>query len=283
MRNDYLPGVPCWIDTAQPDPLAGCAFYGDLFGWDFTDEMPSDSPVRYFVGRLRGGKVAAVASSRDGAPPAWHTYIAVADADETAERVTRAGGHLTMPPMDVSDAGRMAVFTDPPGAALRVWQAGQHRGAQRVNEPGTWNWSDLNTRDMAAAKAFYAAVFGWEASAVDFGFGEAYMLRRPGYGDFLERDNPGIRQIHMEAGAPEGFTDAIAWMQLMSSDQVPDTAPPHWSVTFSVDNPDAIAQRADQLGATVTVPPFDVPFARIAVITDPQGAVFTASKYIPPA
>jgi uncharacterized protein len=283
MRNDYLPGVPCWIDTAQPDPRAAVAFYGDLFGWDFTDEMPPDSPVRYFVGRLRGGKVAAVTSSRDGAPPAWHTYIAVADADETAARVTGSGGHLIMPPMDMSDAGRMAVFTDPARAALRAWQAGQHRGAERVNEPGTWNWSDLNTRDMTAAKAFYAAVFGWEASAVDFGSGEAYMLRRPGYGDFLERDNPGIRQIHMDAGAPEGFTDAIAWMQPMSGDQSPDTASSHWSVTFSVDDPDAIASRAAQLGGTVTVPPFDVPFARTAVITDPQGAVFTASKYIPPS
>jgi predicted enzyme related to lactoylglutathione lyase len=86
----------------------------------------------------------------------------------------------------------------------------------------------------------------------------------------------------MEAGAPEGFTDAIGWMQLMTNDQFPDSTPPHWSVTFSVDDTDAVAKRAQKLGGTVTVPPFDVPYARVAVITDPQGATFTASKYIPP-
>ena len=92
-----------------------------------------------------------------------------------------------------------------------------------------------------------------------------------------------MRQRHREAGAPEGFTDAIGWLQLMTSDQFPDDVPPHWSVTFSVDDTDAIAERTRQLGGSVTVPPFDVPYARIAVVTDPQGAVFTVSKYIPPA
>ena len=74
-----------------------------------------------------------------------------------------------------------------------MWQPGEHKGAQLVNEPGTWNWSDLNTRDVAGAKAFYAAVFGWEASKVDFGSGESYMWRVPGSGGFLERNDPGVR------------------------------------------------------------------------------------------
>jgi hypothetical protein len=109
------------------------------------------------------------------------------------------------------------------------------------------------------------------------------MWRVPGYGDFLDGNDPGVRQRHQEAAAPEGSTDAIAWLQLMTSDQFADDVPPHRSVTFSVDDTDAIAERTKQLGGTVTVPPFDVPYARIAVVTDPQGAVFTVSKYIPPA
>ena len=164
-----------------------------------------------------------------------------------------------------------------------MWQPGEHKGAQLVNEPGTWNWSDLNTRDVAGAKAFYAAVFGWEASKVDFGSGESYMWRVPGYGGFLERNDPGVRQRHQEAGAPAGFTDAIGWLQLMTGDRFPGDALPHWSVTFSVHDTDAIAERTTQLGGTVTVPPFSVPYARIAALTDPQGAVFTVSQYIPPA
>jgi uncharacterized protein len=283
-RTAYPAGVPCWVDTAQPDPRAALAFYDGLFGWQFEDTMPSDSPVRYFLARLRGRAVAAVGSVTDGVPrtPVWNTYVWVDSADETAAKVRSAGGQVITPPFDILDAGRMAVFADPAGATFCVWQAGEHKGAQLVNEPNTWNWSDLNTRDVEGAKAFYGAVFGWEASRVDFGFGESYMWRVPGYADFLERNDPGVRQRHVEAGAPEGFTDAIGWMQQMTSDQFPDDALPHWSVTFSVDDTDAIAERTKQLGGRVTVPPFDVPYARIAVVSDPQGAMFSVSKYIPP-
>jgi uncharacterized protein len=284
-RTSYPAGVPCWVDTAQPDPQAAVAFYSGLFGWELEDSMPSTSPVRYFMARLRGRNVAAVGSVTGGAAPTpvWNTYICVDSADATAAKVTDAGGRIITPPFDIPNAGRMAVFADPAGATFCVWQPGEHTGAQLVNEPSTWNWSDLNTRDIDGAKAFYGAVFGWQASTVDFGSGEAYMWRVPGYGDFLEAHNPGIRQRHQEAGAPEGFTDAIGWLQPMRSDQFPDAAPAHWSVTFSVDDTDAIADRTTQLGGSVTVPPFDVPYARLAVITDPQGAVFTVSKYMPPS
>ena len=261
------------------------AFYAGLFGWEFADSMPSDSPVRYLLARLRGRDVAAVGSvTRGHSPtPVWTTYIAVKSADETAARVTNAGGQVITPPFDILDAGRMAVFADPAGAVFSVWQAAERTGAQLVNEPSTWNWSDLNTRDVDGAKVFYGAVFGWETSTVDFGFGESHMWRVPGYGDFLERDDPGVRQRHREAGAPKGFTDAIAWLKLMTRDKFPDDVLPHWSVTFSVGDTDAVAERTRQLGGTVTVPPFDVPYARVAVLTDPQGAVFTVSKYTPPA
>ena len=74
--------------------------------------------------------------------------------------------------------------------------------------------------------------------------------------DFLEGNDPGVRQRHREAGAPKGFTDAIGWLQLMTSNQFRDDVPPHWSITFSVDDTDAIAERTKQLGGIVTVPPF---------------------------
>ncbi|MGH9246494.1 MAG: VOC family protein [Acidimicrobiales bacterium] len=284
-RDGHIPGVPCWVDTSQPDPEAAVGFYGDLFGWAFDDQMPADAPGRYFVARLRSRDVAGVGSRPDEGPPTamWNTYIWVDSADDTAAGVRDEGGTVLTAPFDVYDAGRMAVCSDPSGAAFCVWQANQHKGAQVVNEPGTWNWSDLNTRDPAGAKAFYGAVFGWEADPLDLGFGESWMWRVPGYGDFLETFDPEIRRRQGDAGAPTGFEDAIGWMMRMTSDQFSDDVPSHWSVTFAVDDADAVATRAAELGGTVIVDPYDAVFARVAVLNDPHGAVFTISKYSPPA
>ncbi len=282
-RDGYPAGVPCWVDTGQPDPEAAVEFYGGLFGWEFEDRMPADSPGRYFVAQLRGRDVAAVGSQPEQAPPTpgWNTYVWVDSADDTTAKVKAAGGNALMEPFDVLDAGRMAVLTDPEGAVFCVWQAKEHKGAQLVNEPGTWNFSELNTRDPEGAKAFYGTVFGWEAETLDYGDGQTTMWRLPGYGDFLERRDPDLRRRMAADGAPEGFEDAVAWLIPMTSDQYPDDVPPHWNVTFAVDNADAVADRAAKLGGQVRVPPFDAPFVRMTVVSDPQGAAFTASKYVP--
>ena len=122
-RDGYIPGVPCWVDTMQPDPEAALPFYSGLFGWEFEDMMPEGSEGRYFVGRLRGRDVAAVGSIPAGAPPMamWNTYIWVASADDTAAKARGAGGGVVMEPFDVLDSGRMAVLADPEGAVFSVW------------------------------------------------------------------------------------------------------------------------------------------------------------------
>jgi predicted enzyme related to lactoylglutathione lyase len=277
-RDRYVPGVPCWIDTSQPDPEAAVTFYSGLFGWDFEDAMPPDSDGKYFIARLRGGDVAAVGSQTEGAPPmaVWNTYVWVESADETASKVQDAGGRVLMEPFDVMQSGRMAVFTDPEGATFCVWQAKEHRGAQIVNEPGSLNFNGLNARDPEGAKAFYGAVFGWETLGLEGGAG---MWRLPGYGDFLEQSNPGLRERMAEMGAPDGFEDVVAALNPLADDQA--DAPPHWSVTFAVDDADATAERAAELGGQVLVPPFDAPWVRMTVISDPQGATFIASKFVP--
>src|SRR4051812_28572686 len=114
-QDRYIPGVPCWIDTNQPDPEAAVAFYGDLFGWEFEDVYPPESPGRYYVAFMRGGEVAAVGSQREGAPrdTAWNTYVWVADADETAAKVRAAGGNALLEIYDAGEWGRTAVFADP--------------------------------------------------------------------------------------------------------------------------------------------------------------------------
>jgi predicted enzyme related to lactoylglutathione lyase len=277
-RDGYLPGVPCWVDTSQPDPEAATAFYGGLFGWEFEDLMPPDSPGKYFVARLRGGDVAAVGSQPEGAPPMamWNTYVWVDSADEAASKVQDAGGRIVMEPFDVLDAGRMAVLADPEGAVFCVWQAKQHKGARIVNEPGSLNFNSLNTRDAEGAASFYGSVFGWEKLGLG---GGAEMWRLRGYCEFLEQSDPGLRERMAESGAPDGFEDVVAALAPIADDQ-PDV-PAHWSVTFAVDDADATADKAAELGGQVVVPPFDAPWVRMTVITDPQGATFTASKFVP--
>jgi predicted enzyme related to lactoylglutathione lyase len=278
-RDGYIPGVPCAVDTAQPDPEAAVDFYRGLFGWEFVDVMPPESEAKYFVARQRGLDVAAVASIPEGAPKTatWRTYFWVDSADEAASRIRDAGGAVVSEPVDVPpDAGRTAVFTDPEGAEFRVWQAKQNKGAQLVNEPGSLNLNRLNTRDAEGAKSFYGLVFGWTTLRLDGG-PELWTLS--GFGDFLERDNPDLRKQMADAGAPKGFEDVVASIGPIADDQ-PDT-PAHWSVIFAVDDADATAAKAAELGGEVIVPPSDAPWVRVTVIRDPQGATFIASKFVP--
>jgi uncharacterized protein len=272
-QNDrYIAGVPCWVDTTQGDPKAAGDFYGKLFGWEVADVSPPDAPASYYIGRLRGGDVAGIAAGGDGADAVWNTYIWVDDADATVAKVREAGGTVLTEPTDVGDTGRFAVVADPAGAAFCVWQPAQHRGATVVNEHGALNFNDLNTRDLDGAQAFYGAVFGWDL--LSFG-ADGGMWALAAYGDFLEQRDPGLRERMADIGAPERFEDVVASVRLM-----PDVEP-HWGVTFAVDDADAIAAQATELGGRVEVPPFDAPWVRMTVISDPQGATFTASKFVP--
>jgi uncharacterized protein len=278
-RDGYIPGVPCFADTSHPDPDAAAAFYGGLFGWELENVLPPDAPGRYFVGRVRGGDAAAVGSIPQGAAPTamWRTYIWVESADAIAAKVREAGGDVIAEPVDVPpNAGRTAVFADPEGAVFRVWQAYENRGAQIVNEHGSVTMTALNTRDADAAKRFYGSVFGWDTLALEDG---TEMWTVAGYGDYLEREDPGQRTRLAEGGAPEGFEDVVARINPIAGDQA--DVPAHWSITFAVDDAEATATQAAELGGTVIVPPFDVRWLRITVIADPQGATFAASQYVP--
>jgi predicted enzyme related to lactoylglutathione lyase len=267
----YIPGVPCWIDTTQPDPNAAAEFYAGLFGWELEETMPADAPGNYLQARLNGGLVAAVSSQMgdEPAPAVWNTYIWVENADETAAKVRDAGGTVHMEPMDIFDSGRMAWFADPEGAGFGVWQPNQHRGAEVVNEPGSLNFNGLHSRDEAGAKAFYGAVFGWELLPMG-------MWALPAYGDHLEALNPGTKERTREMGGPTRFEEVVAAFSVISDD-----TEPHWDVTFGVADADATAEKAAELGGTVLVPPFDAPWIRGTVIRDPGGATFNANQFVP--
>ena len=298
-RNGYIPGVPCWVDASEPDPDAAIEFYGSLFDWEFEGLTPPSSEDKYLLarhksrgssifdtsGETRTGDVAAVRSIPEGAPPTamWNTYFWVDSADEAASKVRDTGGGVVTEPFDFMDACRMAVCTDPEGALFGVWEAKEHKGARLVNDPGSLVFNGLNTRDVEGAKSFYGSVFGWQTGSIGAG-AEGWTLS--GYGDWLEREHhPGLRKQMAAAGAPEGFEDVVASIIPIADDQ-PDT-PAHWGVTFATADADSTAAKAIELGGRVIVPPFDAPWStstytiRVTVIGDPQGATFSASKFVP--
>jgi predicted enzyme related to lactoylglutathione lyase len=272
-QRTYPQGVPCWIDTEQPDVEAAAAFYAEIFGWTFEEAMPPGAPGRYLIAKLGGQDIGGIASTRRGTA-VWNTYVSVEDADLATRRLVDAGATLRSAPADAGEGGRGAALVDPGGAEFRIWQAKRRLGAQAANLPGAWNFSDLHTSDPSAAIGFYAEVFGWQVD--DLGF--AMMIRRPGYGDHLEATvDPGIRTRQSGVAAPAGFEDAVGWIAATAPGE-----PSRWHVSFTVADRDQTVVDARRLRAQV-LRQDETEWTRTALIRDPQGAEFTASQFTPPS
>ena len=271
-REGFPPGVPCWVDTQQPDRDAALRFYGAVFGWSFENHLQREDRA-YDLARLDGRVVAAIGSGPSDTTATWTTYIGVDDIEAAVASVAAAGGTVVAPPLRAGNAGRLALMTDPTGANLALWEPGRRKGVELVNEPGSWNWSLLSTPDPARAAAFYAEVFGWET---DLDAPGPKLVRLPGYADFLEQFDPELRARHAAGGVPEGFSDAVAWI-------LPSRGAAFWAVTFLVADADAAAQAAEREGGRVVSGPTDTEWTREVVLADPAGATFTASAFRPPS
>jgi predicted enzyme related to lactoylglutathione lyase len=271
-REGFPPGVPCWVDTQQPDRDAALRFYGAVFGWSFENHLQRGDRA-YDLATLDGHVVAAIGSGPSDTTATWTTYIGVEDADAAVAKVEAAGGTVVAAPLRAGNAGRLVLLTDPTGANLALWEPGRRKGVELVNEPGSWNWSLLSTPDPAGAAAFYAEVFGWET---DLDAPGPKLVRLPGYADFLEQFDPELRARHAAGGVPEGFSDAVAWI-------LPSRGASFWAVTFLVADADAAAQAAEREGGRVVSGPTDTEWTREVVLADPAGATFTASAFRPPS
>jgi predicted enzyme related to lactoylglutathione lyase len=259
-REGYEHGVPCWVDTLQPDVDAAVAFYGAVFGWDVggPGEMPGDPPGRYYVAQVRGRDAAGIGSLPPGgetAPPSFNMYVRVDSADDAAVRARSAGGTVVLEPFDAPPAGRMAVVADPTGAQFCVWQAGVREGAEVVNEAGAWAMSQLRTPDPDRAAAFYGELFGWTTEA----FGPFTMFRLPGYVGG-EPEQPVSREV-------------VATMAPAEAGE-----PPRWSADFWVADVEATAASAARLGGTTIAGPLPSPVGKTAVLADPSGVSFSVSS-----
>jgi predicted enzyme related to lactoylglutathione lyase len=263
-RNGYEPGVPMWVDTWREDARPAAEFYGALFGWELAG-LDDEGPQRYVMGQVRGRDVAAIGSPLPPAAPhgpaAWTTYIWVEDADVTAAAIRDAGGTVVAEPFDSMDGGRMVIGADPAGAVFGAWAPGEHRGAEVVNEPSAWAMSFLQTPDPEGAKAFYAAVFGWQTED----FGPATMFRLPGFFGG-EPSQPVPR-------------DVVATMA-PAEPEAGDTA--RWGVNFWVADIEAAAETTTRGGGRVLVEPAEIPGLAMkeAVIADPEGAVITVTELV---
>ena len=243
----YENGVPSWVDVGVTDLPKARTFYSGLFGWDIEEGPPEAGG--YSIAMLNGKSVCGIGPQMNPeAPSAWMTYVNVDSADDTTAKAKAAGATVFVEPMDVMDVGRMAIFADSQGAVIGLWQPGTHMGAQLVNEPGTYCWSELITNDIDAAKAFYKAVFSWGAE-------NAGGAEPP---DYVEWKLDGQSMGGMMKKTPE----------------MPPDMPPNWGIYFAVADCDASAAKVKELGGAVFMGPQDIEPGRFAVCSDDQGVMF---------
>lgn len=264
-RAVYPPGVPCWVDTLQPDARTALRFYEAIFGWQFVGPgaTAGSQGSEYFVARKDGRDVAGVGSAGTrSVPVVWNTYVSVADADEVCARAQTEGGSIIAAPFDAPPAGRIAVIADPSGAVFCLWEPRSRAGAQCVNEPSAWAMSALMTSDLERAATFYNKLFGWETETFDAGGIPVTLFRLPGY----------------VGGEPQQPVPRDVVAVMLSGDNLPPGTGAAWSVDFWIDDVDRAVARATELGGHAILPPHDVPAFRRAVLADPQGAIFSISR-----
>ncbi|MFC8258580.1 VOC family protein [Streptomyces sp. NPDC057291] len=320
----FAHSAPCWVDVQLPDLEAGKRFYGELFGWTFRAGEAVERGG-HGVDALSGGKlVAALAAKQDGRmPTAWGIYFAADDIVATVARIRQAGGQVITEPVRVGSAGVLAQAADPGGAVFGLWQAGDRSGFQKQNEPGSFCWTEVYTRQKDRVDAFYEQVFGFrgtdlgaagmgESGTGESGRGES-GTREPGTGGSgtgesetagsgtgepgtgesetpesetpepgpigsgiggSGADVPGVDfRMWSPAGTEPGPDTAIGGRSVIT-DAFPAEMPSYFLNYFAVADCDATAGTGVHLGGRVSVPPFDIPYGRMAVLHDNQGAEF---------
>jgi predicted enzyme related to lactoylglutathione lyase len=233
-----------WHEQVSDDPKQAQDFYTSLFGWGTDVFKPGEIDYTMISsgGQMHGG----FSKAMEGAPPPhWLGHILVESLDETIEKVNAAGGRIAAGPFEMAEVGRIAIVADPQGAYVGIYEA----EGEGPRAEGVFVWDELGTTDVDGAARFYGDVFGW--TTTDMG---------PQYGGYriFERGEP-------------GFAGLMALQD--------ESVPPHWQPYVGVVDVDATTAKATELGGSTLAEPMDVPdVGRIAVLRDPQGAVFGIIK-----
>ncbi len=247
-RQNYTSGTFSWSDLTTTDQESAKRFYGQLFGWE-ADDQPVGEGIVYSMMKLGSHHVAAISPQPEqqreaGVPPVWNSYVTVDSADDALARAQELGATVHAQAFDVLDAGRMGVVQDPHGAFFLVWQPKAHIGASLVNAPGALSWNELATPDMDASANFYSDLFGWTFDPME-GTEMPYSVIKKRDG----ASNGGMRRT--QPGEP-----------------------PYWLVYFGAEDADQALRKAGELDASTLAGPMSIGPGRIAIVRDPQGAVF---------
>ncbi|MEU8503734.1 VOC family protein [Streptomyces brevispora] len=255
----FAQSAPCWVDVQLPDLEAGKRFYGELFGWTFR---AGDGP---FADALSGGAlVAGLAAKQDGRmPTAWGVYFATDDIRASVARIREAGGQVITEPVRAGRSGVLAQAADPGGAVFGLWQAAERRGFQKQNEPGSFCWTEVYTRQKERVDPFYEQVFGFRSVDSDEAGSGAPGTNESGV-DF---------RMWSPSGTEPGPDTAVGGRSVIT-DAFPAMMPSYFLNYFAVADCDESAATVVRLGGRVSAPPFDIPSGRMSVLQDDQGAVF---------
>ena len=244
-------GVPCWLDLSSPDVEASAAFYTRVFGWTYDVSGPEFGHYHTALKDGRAGAGMGQSPEGDETPPMWSIYLKADDTAAMSARAETLGGTIVAGPMEVPGQGHLAVIRDPAGAFFGLWQPIGHH-VFFTHEHGAYGWSEVNVPDAEAARTFYEGLMGATSRLMDSNaIPTTYYILSVG-GD----DVGGILQMTDE------------W----------EGIPPHWMTYFEVEDCDAAVAAAREAGGSVSVEPFDLPYGRIAVLTDPFGAVFSVNQ-----
>ena len=233
-----------WFEYVSKDAQKAQGFFGELFGWS-TKSVPMPDGAYTMIAAADGRTIGGYAASPDpsAAKASWLPYLQVESASQIAARVKSLGGSIRKDPFKVGDFATMAVAIDPHGAALALWQPAK---AEDPGAPGIGHfvWNELPSKDPAASVKFYEQIGGFTTSRMEM----------PGMGTYhvLESDGKGRAGI-MPQPMPEAPHLWLPYVQVASADQTAD--------------------KARRLGATVVVPPTNIPnVGRFAIFVDAQGA-----------
>ena len=246
----HEPGTFCWAELSTTDIDAAVKLYPDLFGWEVQEQPLPDNGVYYLFAKdgkpVAGGSTQMPQEKEMGVPPHWNMYVAVEDAEQTAKKAESLGGTILAPAFDVMELGRMAVFSDPAGAVLSVWEAKQMAGAAVLREDGAMSWNEVMAADIDKAIEFYKQLFDWDTEPF-----------------------PGPQEYTIFKKGDEQIAGA---MKVQTPDQ-----PPAWMLHFGSPEVDVVADKVKSAGGQILMGPDDMPgVGRVTVAMDPQGAFFGA-------
>jgi predicted enzyme related to lactoylglutathione lyase len=242
-----------WYDLMTSDVSGARAFYSEVIGWGTRQWEDGDADYTMWTvdDQTLGGLMALPAEAKSvGVPPHWLGYVATAEINATVAKITTLGGQIHVPPKEIPKVGMFAVFADPQGATLALFQPGDKGDPPNVSAKGVgrFSWHELMTSDLDGAFRFYESAFGWKKTeALDMGEVGLYQM----YG-----------------------TDTRTLGGMMKSPA--DTkAPPSWLYYTTVRDLDGAVTQVIARGGSVVAGPMDVPGGeRIVQCLDPQGATF---------